>query len=247
MASSRWWNRCCRGIGRTPNRAALAGILCVLRTGVSGTRYRLSWAAAATRAGAGWASGTRPGSGSGCIGSFWSGCRTRAPWIEAGRRSTAPACLRTGGAEVGPNPTDRGKLGAKRHLVIDAQGTPLGLTLSGANRHDSPMLAPTLNAVPGVRTRHRGRPRPRPTKLHADKAYGHRRCRRECRARGFPPRISRHGSESSTRLGRPRWVVDRTFAWLARFRRQAICYERRADIHLALTTLACAVICCARL
>ena len=142
-----------------------------------------------------------------------------------------------------PNPTDRGKPGTKRHIVTDAQGTPLGVTLSGANRNDSMMLAATLDAVPGVRAKHRGWPRLRPDKLHADKGYDHRRCRRECRARGIKPRIARRGIESSQKLGRHRWVVERTFAWLNQFRRLAVRYERRADLHLALTTLACAIIC----
>jgi transposase len=93
-----------------------------------------------------------------------------------------------------------------------------------------------------VRSGRRGRPRRRPGKLHADKAYDHRRCRRDCQARGIAPRIARPGIESSARLGRHRWVVERTLAWLARFRRLAIRYERRADIHLAFTTLACALI-----
>jgi len=105
------------------------------------------------------------------------------------------------------------------------------------------MLASTLDAIPPVRTGQRGRPRRRPGKLHADKAYDHRRCRRECRARGVTPRIARRGVESSTRLGRHRWVVERTFAWLARYRRLTIRYERRADIHFAFTTLACALVC----
>ena len=148
-----------------------------------------------------------------------------------------------GGAEVGPNPTDRGRPGTKRHLVTDARGTPLGIALSGANRHDSMMLVATLDAVQGVRARGRGRPRKRPDKLHADKGYDHRRCRRECRARGIKPRIARRGVDSSARLGRHRWVVERSFAWLARYRRLSIRYERRADLHLAFTTLACAVIC----
>jgi IS5 family transposase len=105
------------------------------------------------------------------------------------------------------------------------------------------MLASALDAVPGVRTGRRGRPRRRPKKLHADKAYDHRRCRRECRQRGITPRIARRGIESSERLGRHRWVVERTLAWLARFRRLTVRYERRANLHLALTTLACAIIC----
>ena len=147
-----------------------------------------------------------------------------------------------GGAETGPNPTDRGKAGTKRHLVVDGEGTPLGVTLSGANRHDSRMLAVTLDAVPPVRGR-RGRPRRRPDKLHADKAYDHRRCRGECRARGITPRIARRGIDSGEKLGRHRWKVERTLAWLAQFRRLAVRHERRADVHLAFTTLACAVVC----
>jgi hypothetical protein len=78
------------------------------------------------------------------------------PKPKGGRpRASDRAAL--GGEAVGPNPTDRGRPGTKGHLVTDAQGTPLGLTLSGANRHDSRMLAPTQDAVSGVRTRHRGR------------------------------------------------------------------------------------------
>ena len=57
------------------------------------------------------------------------------------------------------------------------------------------------------------------------------------------PRIARRGIESSEHLGRYRWIVERTLAWLARFRRHAIRYERRADLHLAFTTLACVLIC----
>jgi len=105
------------------------------------------------------------------------------------------------------------------------------------------MLAPTLDAIPPIRTGYRGRPRRRPGKLHADKAYDHRRCRRECRARGVTPRIARRGVESSARLGRHRWVVERTFAWLARYRRLTIRHERRADLHLAFATLARALVC----
>jgi transposase len=104
-------------------------------------------------------------------------------------------------------------------------------------------LAPTLDAVPGVRSGGRGRPRKRPAKLHADKAYDSRRCRKECRARGITPRIARKGIETSARLGRHRWVVERAFAWMDQFRRLATRYERRADIHTALNKIAAAIIC----
>jgi transposase len=93
-----------------------------------------------------------------------------------------------------------------------------------------------LDAVAPIR-RPKGRPRRRPDKLHADKAYDHRVCREDCRRRRIKPRIARRGVEDSRRLGRHRWVVERTLAWLGRFRRLATRYERRADIHQAFLTL----------
>ena len=81
------------------------------------------------------------------------------------------------------------------------------------------LLGDALDVIPDVRSGKPGRPRCRPKKLHADKAYDSRRCRRECRARGIAPRIARKGVDSSQRLGRYRWVVERTHAWMNRFRR----------------------------
>jgi IS5 family transposase len=69
----------------------------------------------------------------------------------------------------------------------------------------------------------------------------HRRNRRECRERGITPRVARRGIESSERLGRHSWVVERTLAWLSRFRRLTVRQERRADIDLAFTILGCAL------
>jgi len=74
-------------------------------------------------------------------------------------------------------------------------------------------------------------------------AADHRRCRQECRGRGITSRIAWRGIESSQRPAKHRWVIERTFAWLSRFRRLTIRYERRANIHLAFTTLACALVC----
>ena len=147
-----------------------------------------------------------------------------------------------GGEATGPNPTDRGRPGTKRHLVTDRQGIPLAFLLSGANVHDSKPFDELLDTVPSVRGK-RGRPRRRPAKLHADKAYDFRRCRQACTRRGIKARIARRGVETSQKLGRHRWVVERTFAWLNRFRRLTIRYERRIDIHHAFTALACSIIC----
>ena len=80
-------------------------------------------------------------------------------------------------------------------------------------------------------------------KLHADKAYDARRSRQYLRRCGVADRIARKGVESRERLGRYRWVVERTLAWLGRSRRLTIRYERRAEIHQAFLSLGCALIC----
>ena len=56
-------------------------------------------------------------------------------------------------------------------------------------------------------------------------------------------RIARKCIDSSEKLGRHRWVVERTLAWLSQYRRLTIRYERRADIHDAFLALGCALIC----
>lgn len=126
--------------------------------------------------------------------------------------------------------------------MVDRRGIPLAVKLSAANVNDGKMLESMLDAIPPVRGK-RGRPRQRPAKLHADKGYDFAFCRLACRTRGITPRIARRGIESSERLGRYRWVVERTLAWLNRFRRLTVRYERRSEIHLAFLTLGCSLIC----
>jgi transposase len=88
-----------------------------------------------------------------------------------------------------------------------------------------------------------GRPRRRPAKLHGDKGYDYPACRRLLRARRITPRIARRGIESSTRLGRHRYVIERTLEWISRFRRLQRRYERKASHFLAFLQLACAMVC----
>lgn len=114
--------------------------------------------------------------------------------------------------------------------------------VSGANRHDSMMFEPLVDALPAIAGL-QGRPRCRPDRLHADKGYDFKRCRLHLRKRGIGARIARWGVEGGERLGRYRWVVERTHAWLAGFGKLGIRFERRLDTHLALLRLACAVIC----
>jgi Transposase DDE domain len=78
-----------------------------------------------------------------------------------------------GGEQTGKDPTNRGKLGTKRHIVVDRHGVPLAVTISGSNVHDSKRIEEAIDAIPPLRLpgRSRGRPRKRPVKLHADKGY----------------------------------------------------------------------------
>ena len=154
-------------------------------------------------------------------------------------------CAPNGGELTGPNPTDRGKPGSKFHLLVDRGGIPLAVGLSAANTHDSMLLEAMVDAVApvkGLRGRP-GRPRKRPAKLHCDKGYDCPRCRRVLRRRGITPRIARRGVESRDRLGRHRYVVERSLAWLVGYRRLQVRYERRADILLGFLYLASALIC----
>jgi transposase len=133
--------------------------------------------------------------------------------------------------------------------VVDNSGIPLAVGLSAANTHDSQLFQQLIDAVPAVigpRGRP-GRPRRRPAKLHADKGYDFPGCRQVLRRRGIIPRIARRGLESNQRLGRQRWKVERSLAWLLANRRLTVRYERRADILQAFLHLACVLICARKL
>jgi transposase len=127
-------------------------------------------------------------------------------------------------------------------VLVERAGVPLTVGLTAANGSDPTTLEALVDAVPPIRGR-RGRPRRRPDKLHADKAYNSAANRAALRRRHIAPRLARKGVESKERLGRYRWVAERTLAWLHGFRRLAVRYERRADIHEALLWLGAALIC----
>jgi transposase len=99
-----------------------------------------------------------------------------------------------------------------------------------------------LDAV-GPITGRPGRPRKRAERLLADRGYDFDKFRRELRKRGVKPVIARRGEEHGSGLGKERWVVERTFAWLHNLRRLRTRYERSAELHLAFMLLGCAVVC----
>ena len=76
-----------------------------------------------------------------------------------------PGCQK-GGDKTGPNSTDRGRLGTKRHLITDRTGIPLAFVLTGANTHDSMPFEELLDSIPSIGGKP-GRARFRPDKLHA--------------------------------------------------------------------------------
>ena len=145
-------------------------------------------------------------------------------------------------AQTGPNPTDRAKLGSKRHLICDGRGVPLAILLTGANCNDSQQALALVDAIPFLQGE-RGRPRHRPDCVLGDRGYDAEPVRQGLRARHILPLLAMRNTNHGSGLGRWRWVVERTFAWLSQFRRLRVRYERRADIHEAFLSVACLLIC----
>lgn len=143
---------------------------------------------------------------------------------------------------MGPNLTDRGKRGVKRHLVFDRQGLPLSAGRTGAERPDATVFAAVVGSTPPVRGS-RGRPCQRSEKVHADKSYDARHYRRYLHRRETKVSIACEDIEDKLRLGRWRWMVERSYTWLNHYRRLTIRYERREELHRALLVLTCAMIC----
>jgi transposase len=143
---------------------------------------------------------------------------------------------------TGPSPVDRARTGSKHHLITDSAGVPLAISLTGGNRNDVTQLLPLVDGIGPVKGKV-GRPRKRADRLLADRGYDFDKYRRELRRRGVKPIIARRSTEHGSGLGKERWVVERTFAWLHNFRRLRTRYERRAELHLAFMQLGCAVVC----
>ena len=156
-------------------------------------------------------------------------------------------------AAVGPAPTDRGKQGTKRSLLCDRRGLPLALWIEGANRHDSKLLFPTLDAL--------GYARPEPTmgepqNLCLDAAYDYDPIYGALYERGYEPHVRLNpqyhkwyqpdpehvNSLEADKIPR-RWVVERLFSWLNRWRRLLVRWEKLSETYQAFLQLACGLIC----
>lgn len=147
-----------------------------------------------------------------------------------------------GGGKTGPNPTDRRKLGSKHHVITDGQGVPLQVELSGANTHDIRHLLSLAVRIPPVAGKP-GRPRSRPDKLYADRAYDSEDARKILKWLGIEPHLARRRTDHGSGLGVFRWVAERTIAWFHNFRRLRTRFDRRDDIHEGFLACAKCLIC----
>ena len=146
------------------------------------------------------------------------------------------------GQKTGPNPTDRRKNGSKHHVISDANGVPLAAIVTGANRHDVTQLLALVESIPPIAGK-RGRPRKRPDIVQGDRGYDSQPHRLALRFMNIIPLLAKRRTDNGSGLGKTRWVIERTLAWLHQFRRLRIRYERRSDIHEAFLTIGCAIIC----
>ncbi len=125
-----------------------------------------------------------------------------------------------GGEMAGRSPVDRGKQGLKRSLVVDATGIPLATVVAPANRHDSQLLGPTLDALTMV---------DRPVMVHLDRGYDSRVTRQRLECRGLTATIAPKGQPAPL-TAHQRWVVERTNAWTNAQKKLVWCTERRARV-----------------
>lgn len=140
-----------------------------------------------------------------------------------------------GGEAAGPSPVDRRKQGMKRSMLVDGHSIPLGRVLAGANRNDSPLLAPTLDRLGELG------PLPNEITVHLDAGYDSGKTRDTLAARGLNGEIARKGEKAPIQATR-RWHVERTNSWHNAFNRLQRCYERREIVIDALFDLADAII-----
>jgi len=147
-----------------------------------------------------------------------------------------------GGEETGPNPTDRSKLGSKHHIMTDAQGLPLNVTVTAANVPEVNEVLDLVDSAPEVITAE-GEPRQNPDELYGDRAYDSEPHRQEMRERDIAPRFARRRTPHGSGLGVYRWVVERTVSWLHSFRRLRLRTDRNGQVQDAFVALASALIC----
>lgn len=149
-----------------------------------------------------------------------------------------------GGGATGPNPTDRGKGGTKRHLLTEAKGLPIGLTVTGANVHDIKQVEAVFESMPFEP--------PLPDEEHpqgfcGDMGYESAAVRASIARRGYSDHIRSRYDEKEGKAHIPgyrarRWVCERTHSWMNRYRRILVRWEKKTENYLAFLHLICAIL-----
>ncbi len=137
------------------------------------------------------------------------GCITKAP---------------CGGEKAGRSPVDRGKQGLKRSVASDACGVPLGIASDGANRHDSPLLGPTLAAA-----KEQAGAMPETVNVNLDRGYDSAKSRVLNNELGYSAEIACQGVPAPVQAGK-RWVVERTHSWMNDYGKLRRCTERSGKV-----------------
>lgn len=150
---------------------------------------------------------------------------------------------------TGHNPTDRSKLGSKRHILVDKEGIPLSTFITSANTHDATVAIDTVDSMVIKRRQSYkliDRNKRKKQNLCLDKAYHSKEVEQEIIKRGYIPHI-RHRREEEKQFKKKhparRWVVERTNSWHNnRFRKLFTRYEKKEENYLGLVQLASSLI-----
>ena len=137
----------------------------------------------------------------------------------------------------------RGGFGTKIHLACDKNGVPLSVVITGGQVHDSTQVESVLNKI-RIPRKGRGRPKTRPAKVAADKAYSMPRIRRHLIARAIKSVIPRKSNQQDGRarfekaVYRNRNIIERLVGWMKESRRIGTRYEKLAISFLGMVQLA---------
>jgi transposase len=157
---------------------------------------------------------------------------------------------------TGNNPTDRGKLGTKRHILTDNNGIPLSAFISSASTHDIKAVTEVVdNAVikRPTPTIHAAKNKAIKQHLCLDKAYNSMMAKQEIISRGYVPHLPYRRKRGEAIKNEPkklhkkrnparRWVVERTNSWHNRFRKLYTRYEKKVENYLGLVQFSCSII-----
>jgi len=152
---------------------------------------------------------------------------------------TCSVRAKRGGDLTGPNPTDRAKRGSKYHIATDGDGVPVACTVTAANVNDTLVFERLFLAAFAVMARIRT--------VFADKGYDAEHHRNLCRRFGAEPHIHKRGQPHGSGLGKRRWPVERSNAWVLENRRLALRYDRLGFIIQSLLQAACIFLVAGRL